>query len=352
MLGVRGSDLLAVRLPPSRRWLEVLDEVWAAGAAALPIDHRLPPAEVGRLVARARPTAMLDDDGVSRLAEGAPVDVGVRLVMATSGTSGEPKLAELTQDALSAALDASAARIGATPGSRWLCCIPVAHMGGMLVLLRGVVQGAEVEVLPGFDVEGFAAASRVGTRFASLVPTALRRLLDAGVDLTGYEAILIGGSRIDARLLERAREVGARIHRTYGMTETCGGCAYDGVPLDGTEVRIEAEAADKASGRILLRGPSLMAGYRDDAEATKEAFDPDGWLRTRDAGSFEDGVLAVHGRLDDVIVTGGEKVWPGSVEDAIRELTSVADVVVTGRPDEEWGEIGRASCRERVCSVV
>lgn len=336
MLGLRGSDLLAVRLPPGPDWLDVLGEAWSAGAAVLPLDDRLPGGRVDALVARARPTAVLDHTGMLRRSDGVRVEQGVRLVMATSGTSGEPKLVELTEQGLTAALAASAGRIGSRAGDPWLCCIPVAHMGGMLVLLRGVVQGARVQVRPGFDVEGFAEASRGGARFASLVPTALRRLLEAGVDLRGFGAILIGGARTDSALLERARDAGAPVVRTYGMTETCGGCVYDGVPLDGAEVRVEADGADE--GPIFLRTPAMMRGYRFDARATAEAIDAEGWFHTRDVGTFRDGRLRVHGRADDAIVTGGDKVWPSRVEDVIRELPGVADVVVTGRPDPEWGE--------------
>ena len=332
MLDLRGSDLAAVKVAPGPAWLDVLAEVWSAGAAVLPVDTRLPASQADALLARARPTVVLDEDGVRRPGGGVPAGEGVRLVMATSGTSGEPKLVELTEQGLTAALGAAAARIGSGPGDRWLCCIPVAHMGGMLVLLRGVVQGATVEVQPGFDVEGFAGAARGGARFASLVPTAVRRLLDTGVDLSGFGSILVGGARTDVALLERARAAGAPVVRTYGMTETCGGCVYDGVPLDGTEVRTDSD------GAILLRTAARMRGYRFDEAATAAAIDADGWLRTRDIGVFRDGRLTVHGRADDVIVTGGEKVWPALVEDVIRELPGVADVVVTGRPDAEWGE--------------
>lgn len=333
MLGLRGSDLVAAQMEPGPRWLDVVTGVWKAGAAALPVDHRLPASEVRRLLARARPTAILDGGRLWRAPDGVPVADGVRLVMATSGTSADPKLVELTERALSAGLSASATRIGAEPGDRWLCCLPVAHMGGMLVVLRGVVQGAKVEVHPGFDVEAFAAATAAGARFTSLVPTALRRLLDANVDLRGYRAILVGGARADPSLVARARAAGANVVRTYGMTETCGGCVYEGAPLRGTEVRIEP-----ADGQIMLRGHMLMSGYRLDPEATAAAFDADGWLRTRDAGSLEGGRLLVDGRLDDVIVSGGEKVWPGRVEDAIRTHPGVADVLVQGRPDPEWGQ--------------
>jgi O-succinylbenzoic acid--CoA ligase len=199
----------------------------------------------------------------------------------------------------------------------------------MLVLLRGVLGGAEVAVHPGFDVEDFRAERRA--RFTSLVPAMLARLLDAGADLAGFRAILIGGSAFDPALAERARRAGVRVVSTYGLTESCGGCVYDGEPLEGMEVA----APD---GRIALRGPMLLRAYRGDAEATRRAIGAGGWFRTQDAGRVVDGRLEVFGRLDGAIVTGGEKVWPERVEAALRSHPSVADAAVVGRPDPVWGE--------------
>jgi O-succinylbenzoic acid--CoA ligase len=264
---------------------------------------------------------------------GAAVDGGVRLVMPTSGTSGAPKLAELDDDGIGAALEASAGRIGARPEDRWVCCLPLGHIGGMLVALRGVVQGVPVSVQRGFDVESFATEASAGARFASLVPTALRRLLDAEVDLRAFGAILVGGAGLDPALRERAEAAGVNVVQTYGLTESCGGVVYDGVPLQGTAVRIAGP-----TGEIVLRGPSLMRGYRFDPGATSAAFEPGGWLRTGDGGALADGRLSVHGRLAEVIVTGGEKVWPATVERALSSHPAVLDAMVTGRPDDEWGQ--------------
>jgi o-succinylbenzoate---CoA ligase len=330
---LRGSDLVAVALPPGRAWLDVLAEAWEAGAAVLPVDHRLPDIEAERLLARAMPTAIAGGDGIRRVTGGTPAGEGVRLVMPTSGTSAEPKLVELTGEALTAALDASARRIGAAAAGRWLCCLPVAHMGGMLVLLRAVVQGAPVVVAPSFDVDAVTAAIASGARLTSLVPTMLRRLLDANVALGGFDTILVGGSGMDPALRRRARAAGGNVIQTYGLTESCGGVVYDGLAVDGVEVR-----ASPADGQVFLRGPTLMRGYRVDPEATAAALDPDGWLATRDAGSIDGGLLTIHGRLDDAILSGGETVWPEQVEAALRTHPLVGDVAVTGAPDLEWGQ--------------
>ncbi|MFD0800255.1 class I adenylate-forming enzyme family protein, partial [Streptomonospora algeriensis] len=175
------------------------------------------------------------------------------------------------------------------------------------------------------------------------VPTQLRRLVDAGADLSAFGTILVGGAAAQPELLETARAVGGRVVTTYGMSETCGGCVYDGEPLEGVGVRIADD------GRILLGGPTLFAGYRLDPDATAARLvrDEDGapWLRTGDLGRFDaDGRLAVRGRLDDVVNTGGHKVVPGEVAALLMRLDSVADAAVVGRPDPVWGE--------RVAAVV
>jgi O-succinylbenzoic acid--CoA ligase len=334
---LRGSDLVAVLEPPGPEWLAIVAEAWAAGAAVLALDHRLPASRVGDLIARAGPTAIVRDGAVARLGGGEPVGVGVGLVMATSGSSGPPKLAELSHEALAAALGASAARIGAERFDPWLCCLPVSHMGGMLVLARALVQGSPVEVHRGFDVERVTAAARAGVRFVSLVPTMLHRLLESGTDLAAFGAILIGGAALDPELRARAEAAGANVIHTYGSTETCGGVVYDGAPLDGVEIAIQA-----ADRQILVRGPTLMRGFRLDPLATAAAFTPNGWLLTGDAGWLGPRGLQVRGRLDDAIVTGGEKVWPADVEAALRSHPGVADVLVAGAADVGWGQRVRA----------
>jgi O-succinylbenzoic acid--CoA ligase len=323
MRGIRAGDLVAASLPPGREWLALLHEAWEAGAAVLPMDHRLPRAASDRILEAARPTLLVPESGEpERRTEGFGADADVALVMATSGTTGEPKLVELTHHALRAAVSASARRLSATADDPWLSCLPVSHIGGMLVLLRGVLLGAPLVVHREFDVSAFGVALSEGVRFASVVPTMLGRLLRRGVDLSSLRAILVGGSAM-------TQDGGATpVVTTYGMTETCGGVVYDGVPLDGVEVRIgEGE-------RIEMNGPTIFRGYRltDDAPRTD-----DGWFATGDAGAIEAGRLHLLGRLDDLIITGGHKVWPAEVESVLRRDASVAEVRVSGIPDAEWG---------------
>ncbi len=329
---LKHGDLLAVRLPPGRSWARLIREAWDAGAAVLPIDHRLGDRSASALLERARPTISLEAGGWSRSEQGKSVDEGIALVVATSGTAGEPKLVQFERSAIDAAITASAQALGAGSEDRWLCCLPIAHVGGLLVLLRSVLLGAPVRVHTGFEPE--AVANEPSVAFISLVPTMLVRLLDAGADLSRMRAILVGGSRLPEELRERAKAAGATVVETYGLTESCGGVVYDGRAFAGTSVRIDAE-----TGGIELRGATMMRGYRFDTERTELAITPDGWLHTGDVGELTAGErLRVLGRLDELINTGGEKVWPEEVEAALRSHPKVADIAVAGRPDVEWGE--------------
>ncbi|MCW2605447.1 MAG: menE [Frankiales bacterium] len=248
-----------------------------------------------------------------------PVDHDVAVVVPTSGSTGTPKGVLLSADALLASAHAALQVLGG-PG-RWLLAVPPSRVGGLQVLVRSLVAGLDPAVLPPgpFSREAFAAAVR-GCRYVSLVPTQLHRLQPA--DLEGV-TVLLGGAAAPPALLARFPDV--RVVRTYGMSETSGGCVYDGVPLPGVEV----DVAD----RVRLRGPVLGLGYRDGAALC----DPDGWYTTGDVGALVDGRLVVHGRADDVVVTGGEKVAPAAVEAALLEHPDVQEVAVVGVPDEEWG---------------
>jgi O-succinylbenzoic acid--CoA ligase len=246
-------------------------------------------------------------------------DEEVCLVVPTSGSTGEPKGVLLTAASLQASGDAAVARLGG-PG-QWHLAIPVTHIGGLQVLLRSLALGEEPATT--FDQLG------TGRRYVSLVPTQLRRLLasDPG-QLASYDAILLGGAAAPSALLADARALGITVVTTYGMSETSGGCVYDGVPLEGVTV-----AADD---RIVLSGAVVARGYRLQPDLTRACFDGDRFT-TSDIGTLRDGVLTVLGRADDLIVTGGEKVAPAAVEAALSEHPSVTDVAVVGRLDPEWG---------------
>lgn len=327
---LRAGDLVATALPPGARWLPVLRRARDVGAAVLPLDMRLSTVERAGLIATAQPTVIFDETGMRRV-DGVPLDTAIALVIATSGTSGQPRLAELPAEAVEAAVLASADVIDARQEDRWLSCLPLAHIGGLLVLERHLLLGAPINFRR--RLTRSIVARLIDARFTSLVPTQLLRMLDAGADLGRFRAILVGGSGLDADLAARAAGAGVRVVSTYGMTETCGGVVYDGRPLPGVEVRAAAW------GELLVRGPTLMRGYRLDQEASIAAFEPGGWLRTGDGGEVDgDGVVRVQGRIADVIVSGGEKIWPADVEAALSTHPDVAAVLVSGSSDSDWGQ--------------
>lgn len=322
------TPLLALRYP-NRRMADRLAEVWDAGAAALPVNPALPETEVRALLDRLRPASIEDENGTTELPVAVPVKEGVALVVPTSGSSGEPKGVELSHSALEASARAYAARLGTSGGERWLCCLPLSHIGGLGILVRSRLAGTAPVVLDRFDAEA-VSAERDAT-LISLVPTTLIRLLDAGADLSRWSAVLIGGAGLAPGQRQRALDSGVRLVQTYGMTETCGGCNFDGLPLDGVDMKVLDE-------QIFVRGPVLMDGYRLQPELTGRAL-KDGWFATADRGRIgPEGRLEVLGRVDDVIVTGGEKVDPEEVEAVLRTHPGIADAAVAGVPDPEWGQ--------------
>lgn len=325
-------EIVALALPPGEHFLEELDAAWSAGHAVLPLEPRSPAAVRRAILDALRPHRLLDATGWSTLdAHAPPAPAGTALVIATSGSTGVPKGALLSHAALAASAAGTAERLGQTTADHWLACLPFAHIGGLQVALRARQAGTRLTILPRFDVPQVAAALPQAT-LTSLVPTTLARLLEAGVDLSGLRAVLLGGAAAPAALLEQARDAGVRIVVTYGMSETAGGCVYDGLPLPGVSVRLAADA------RVELSGPVLASGYRLNAPETAATF-VGGWLRTADLGSFDTaGRLVVHGRVDDVIVTGGEKVFAGAVEEALAGHPGIDDVAVIARPDRHWGE--------------
>lgn len=263
------------------------------------------------------------------------------LVLTTSGSStGRGRPVGLSAAALRASASATAERL-AGPG-QWLLTLPAEHVAGVQVLARSVLAGTTpVSVPPGsFRPEALAATiAQMRTdvpRYVSLVPTQLVRVLRSERALEALRscaAVLVGGAATSTAVLARARAAGLRVVTTYGMTETCGGCVYDGVPLPGAQVRLGR------ADRVLLAGPMLAVGYLDEGPQPFVEIDGTRWLTTGDAGVLADGVLTVVGRIDDVILTGGVNVHPAVVEAALAGAAEVAEVCVVGVPDQEWGEL-------------
>jgi len=274
------------------------------------------------------------------------------VVITTSGSTGTPRHVVLQASALLASASATHDRLGG-PG-QWLLALPLHHVAGVQVLVRSLVGrtgpalAASGTTTSGFDPVAFAEATEAmhgPRRYTALVPTQLIRLLQAGGAplraLARLDAVLIGGAALPAALRAEAAGAGVRVVSTYGMTETCGGCVYDGRPLDGVQVGVDGD------GQLLLGGPVVARGYLgagDGHEATDpdRAFDTDAagvrWFRTDDLGALDGGTVRVLGRADDALLTGGVTVSPRAVEDAVLTLPAVAETVVVGIPDPHWGQ--------------
>jgi O-succinylbenzoic acid--CoA ligase len=312
--------LVALDLPGGSAFLAQLQACFDAGDAVLPVDQRLPAPARARLFSELHPSAVIDASGEHRLEGGRATEDGDALVMPTSGTSGTPKGVVLTHAALAASAAATSARLGVDPErDRWLCCLPLSHVGGMSVLTRALATNTPVEVHTAFDVGDVTAAVRSGVTLVSLVSTALFRLDRATVE--ALRVVVLGGAAPPEQLPANAVT-------TYGLTESGSGVVYDGVPLDGVDVEIADD------GEILLRGPMLLRAYRDGTDPK----DARGFMPTGDLGAFDNGRLVVFGRREDVIVSGGEKIWPTPVEQLLSSLPGIDEVAIVGVPDPEWHE--------------
>jgi O-succinylbenzoic acid--CoA ligase len=348
------------------------------GPAILPVDAGLAPDQVARLIEAFQADEVVSAGGelIGRSGSGSGAAQDTAVIISTSGSTGVPKGVELSAAALRASARASLARVGARAGQRWLACLPVTHVAGLQVLVRSLESGTEPAVAAVADAESLAGtlARHDAPAHVSIVPTQLVRLMGTAAGreaLAGFSSVLVGGAAAAAALLEQARAAGVRAVTTYGMSETCGGCVYDGVPLDGVSVR----AGD--DGRLRISGPVLMNGYHGQPSETSSVLVDDPLLGRRDLrysggqsallgappqtpwpagatrnplpgtrefvtsdlGYIDDaGRVVVRGRADDVINTGGHKVVPGEVADVLSSCPGVREVVVVGRPDPEWGE--------------
>jgi o-succinylbenzoate---CoA ligase len=330
----RPLTVVDVPLGPSvlDRVLPAVEAALSGGPAILPVPEQPAPVRAALIAAMqpSRPVEPVEHDWIA-------------FVVPTSGTTGEPKGVLLGAASVAAAADATHSRLGGS--GRWLLALPATNVGGLMVLARSVVARTEPEALDladGFRPDAFAAAAdRVfrgaeRRRYTALVPLQLAVVLDAGGGaleaLRTFDAVLVGGSSTPPGLLDRARSAGVRVVTTYGMTETCGGCVYDGVPLDG--VRVETSG----DGRIRVAGPMLAGGYRLQPELTARVF-VDGWFTSSDIGRVEQsGKLTVSGRVDDVAVSGGVNVPLAAVESLVSTHSGVAAAATVAVPDPSWGE--------------
>lgn len=319
------GDLVAIDLPPGPAFVDAVAATWEAGDAIAPLDRRLPAPARRVLLEALAPHALIVDRSGERFPfepKAPPLEDGDALVIATSGSTGHPKAVVHTFDSLSAHAQAVNEVLGVDPATdRWLSCLPLSHLGGLGVVVRSLLTDTPLDLLAEFDAEAVSAApSGLGSTLVSLVPTALDR-----IDPSPFRWVVLGGSADDA-------DRPVNVVRTYGLTETGGGVVYDGIPLAGIEVRVDGD------GVISVRGATMARGIRQAGGDVFTITDGDGWLATGDLGRLVDGALHVDGRGDDLIVSGGENVWPHPVEEAIRTHPGVDEVSVIGRPDADWGQ--------------
>lgn len=310
-------ELVAIDMPAGDAFVNVLRKVWDSGDAVLPIDQRLPKVARKNLITQFKVSSLIGADGLRvKVAPGEPVDEGDALVVATSGSTGEPKGVVHTHGSIKAAVANTGARLGCSAADHWLACISLAHVGGLSVVLRALHFGSQLTIESRADKATIESAVKNGANMTSLVPTILH-----SVDISNFKTVLVGGAHTPTNLPSNAIS-------TYGLTETFGGVVYNGEPIDGVEIRIGTDS------EIEIRCDSLLRTYRNGIDPKNS----EGWLHTGDLGEFKDGKLSVLGRKDDLIKTGGYKVWPITVENSLRQHEVVADVVVAGTPDEKWGQ--------------
>ena len=319
-------ELVAIDVAQGPLLPQLLEDVWERGDAACVLDQRLGASARAAQLDALAPTRHLVADGARvlerRVPSGHGTEPGDALVVLTSGSASSPRAVVLTHDAVVASATSTSSRLAvSTADDRWLCCLPCAHIGGLAVVTRALLTGTPLEIHAGFDAARVAASARAGATLTSLVATALSRL-DAPV---AFRRILLGGAA-------PPRDVPANVVATWGMTETGSGIVYDGVPLEGVAVAAH-------DGELYVKGAMLARAYRDGGAI--DDVGPDGtrgWLATGDGGTVEGGIVRVHGRLAEMITTGGEKVWPAEAEAAIATHPRVAAVAVWKRSDPVWGE--------------
>ena len=309
-------ELIAIDLPPGPDFVVALNEIWNDGDAVLPIDQRLPRVARQELLNQFKVKEVITSDNERlRLENSQPVEDGDALVIATSGSTGAPKGVVHTHESINNAIQITGTRLKCASDDHWLACLSLAHVGGLSVVLRAMSYKSNLSFVDHIDQDSINAALNSGATMTSLVPTVLQ-----SVDVRKFRTVLIGGAQASGVLPPN-------VITTYGLTETMGGVVYNEEPLDQVEIRISTDT------EIQIKSPTLFRCYRDGTDTPMKS----GWFNTGDLGEFVDGKLKVHGRKDELINTGGYKVWPSSITAVIRTINQVSDVVVAGTPDDKWG---------------
>ena len=326
---------LIATLLPNRQIASAAVAAWHAGEAIAPIPISATAHEIAERLTRLRPTHLVDATGRHPLIDGVPVPADTAAVVTTSGTTGAPKFVELTRSGMGVMGQGYRAAVAASVDDCWLACMPLAHVASLAIVARAYVGGLPFVVHDSFDLERVGAShDSDGVTMISLVPTVLARLLDARAPLDRFRCLIIGGAVLPPLLRARAEAAGARVVDAYGLTETWGGCAIDGRPNPGIELRLGPD------DEVQVRGEPVMRAYRFDPGRTEVAFTSDGWYRTGDVGRFEPhhDRLVIVDRLKDLVISGGVNVSPTEVEDVLGMHPYVRDVCVIGVADPEWGE--------------
>jgi len=312
--------LVGIDIPLSAEFVRALQDIWNAGDCAFPIDQRLVQKQKAQLVDEFFVDEIVTTEGRSVLeTQGSTIADNDAVLFTTSGSSGTPKGVIHTHDSLRANADIVARHFGDTSQMHWLACLPPSHVGGFGVISRALIWNCQLTTLAQFDTEQVDSLARQGVTHTSLVATALGR-----INSELFERILLGGAKPQPNLPPN-------VTTTYGLTETMGGVVYNRTALSGIEISISEEQ------EILVRGPVLMNRYYQ--QQLGHPIDVDGWLHTGDLGTMSvDNQLSVTGRRSELIISGGENIWPEAVEAALTSHPDVNDVCVVGIDDQEWGQ--------------
>ena len=314
------NKLVGIDMALSTEFVSALQNIWLAGDCAFPIDQRLPHAQKAQLVEDLGVQELVTANGRSIIAHHeSHVDENDAVIFTTSGSSGTPKGVVHTHDSLRANANIVAHYFGDTSAMHWLACLPPSHVGGFGVISRALQWGCKLTAVSQFDAAEVESLARSGVTHTSLVATALGR-----INAELFESILLGGAKPPPTLPPN-------VTTTYGLTETMGGVVYNRTALTGIEISISADQ------EILVRGPVLMNRYYQ--PQLGHPVDSEGWLHTGDLGSMSpDNQLSVVGRRSELIISGGENIWPEVVEAALVNHPDVSDVCVVGVDDQEWGQ--------------
>lgn len=321
-------DLIALDLDQDNSLVPIIEEIWEGGDALCTLDPRWSPALRSLALKTLAPTLLIDAQGHHRLPDGQEAEDGIGLVMMSSGSTADPKAVELDVDALQASAQITSDRLGVEPSRHhWLCCLPIAHIGGFSVISRALFTNTPLSITSDAHPETLLRAAHGGVSHVSLVTRAMNR-----IDPDLFDCILLGGAAPPEHIPSNGVT-------TYGMTETGSGIVYDGKPLEGVTLHID-QPDQEGFGEIVVSSPTLFRRYRN--RPTPFVVGPDemnNWFATGDLGRITDsGLLQVRGRMTEVIVTGGEKVYPADVEAVLADLGGVKELAVWKRPDPEWGE--------------